>query len=176
MPPSPNPLDPYSGSECKGGLTIYQDHFERPFLLETKRFYMLESTQLLQTSSVMDYLKRVEVRLKEERNRVQTYLHISTQVGLLKTCEQSLIGDHMDRLIAEFPKLLQEERMDDIARMYRLVGRFPEGKDRLVEITEKHVEERGSSALRQVCQTAVNVSVSCFLHVLYIYSSKFTCF
>ncbi|BHF58133.1 Cullin-1 [Sparganum proliferum] len=156
LPPSPNPLDPYSGSECKGGLTIYQDHFERPFLLETKRFYMLESTQLLQTSSVMDYLKRVEVRLKEERNRVQTYLHISTQVGLLKTCEQSLIGDHMDRLIAEFPNLLQEERMDDIARMYRLVGRFPEGKDRLVEMTEKHVEERGSSALRQVCQTAVN--------------------
>ncbi|KAL7062208.1 hypothetical protein AAHC03_01701 [Spirometra sp. Aus1] len=156
LPPSPNPLDPYSGSECKGGLTIYQDHFERPFLLETKRFYMLESTQLLQTSSVMDYLKRVEVRLKEERNRVQTYLHISTQVGLLKTCEQSLIGDHMDRLIAEFPNLLQEERMDDIARMYRLVGRFPEGKDSLVEMTEKHVEERGSSALRQVCQTAVN--------------------
>ncbi|VDM01322.1 unnamed protein product [Schistocephalus solidus] len=120
LPPSPNPLDPYSGSECKGGLTIYQDHFERPFLLETKRFYMLESTQLLQTSSVMDYLKRVEVRLKEERNRVQTYLHISTQVGLLKTCEQSLIGDHMDRLIAEFPNLLQEERMDGPPGFYNI--------------------------------------------------------
>ncbi|CAL8069060.1 unnamed protein product [Calicophoron daubneyi] len=136
-------------------LSVYQDYFERSLLCETERFYRLESAQFLQNNSVPEYLQKVELRLKEECDRVQAYLHISTLPKLTRSCEHYLIGEHIDRLTSEFVNLLNDDREEDIWRMYKLLRHFPSGIRVLVEMVENHVEERGLEALRQVAQAAL---------------------
>lgn len=138
-----------------GRLAVYQEYFERNFLLETERYYRLESVQFLQSNSVPEYLKKVEMRLNEERTRVQAYLHASTLPKLVRSCEHYLLRDHIDRLTSEFVHLLNADREEDIWRMYKLVGHFPNGLRALVSIVEDHIEEKGSEALRQVAQAAL---------------------
>nr|CAH8853260.1 unnamed protein product [Trichobilharzia regenti] len=143
-------------SDIRTNLSVYQEYFERPFLSETERYYRLESAQFLQTNTVPEYLQKVEARLNEERIRVQTYLHISTLPKLMRSCEHHLIGEHIDRLTSVFSDLFNEDREEDIWRMYRLVGHFPSGIRVLVSVMEDHVAEKGWEALRQVAEAAVN--------------------
>ncbi|OON23424.1 cullin family protein [Opisthorchis viverrini] len=136
-------------------LYVYQDYFERNFLAETERYYQLESVQFLQSNPVPEYLQKVEMRLNEERARVQAYLHVSTLPKLIRSCENHLLRDHIDRLTSEFVSLLNEDREEDIWRMYKLVGHFPNGMRALVSMVEDHVEEKGCEALRQVAKSAL---------------------
>ncbi|KAA3676406.1 cullin 1 [Paragonimus westermani] len=141
---------------AEAGLSVYQEYFERNFLSETERYYRLESVQSLQSNTVPEYLQKVEMRLNEERVRVQAYLHVSTLPKLILSCEQYLLREHIDRLTSEFVHLLNDDREEDIWRMYRLVGHFPNGMRTLVSMVEDHVAEKGSEALRQVAQSALN--------------------
>ncbi|KAG5449362.1 Cullin-1 [Clonorchis sinensis] len=136
-------------------LYVYQDYFERNFLAETERYYRLESVQFLQSNPVPEYLQKVEMRLNEERARVQAYLHVSTLPKLIRSCEHHLLREHIDRLTSEFVNLLNEDREEDIWRMYKLVGHFPNGMRALVSMVEDHVEEKGCEALRQVAKSAL---------------------
>ncbi|KAF8568617.1 hypothetical protein P879_04622 [Paragonimus westermani] len=157
---APLPTDCTSPSSitlsAEAGLSVYQEYFERNFLSETERYYRLESVQSLQSNTVPEYLQKVEMRLNEERVRVQAYLHVSTLPKLILSCEQYLLREHIDRLTSEFVHLLNDDREEDIWRMYRLVGHFPNGMRTLVSMVEDHVAEKGSEALRQVAQSALN--------------------
>ncbi|KAL3309966.1 Cullin-1, partial [Cichlidogyrus casuarinus] len=154
------PVTPASVSglvqEPRIDLSTYQNHVEQPFLNETDTFYMLESRQFLQVNHVTDYLKKIEARMNEERARVKNYLHISSEPKLLRSCEQYLIGDHIEKLTGEFCTLLNEHREEDIWRMYQLVGRFPRGMKALVNIMEEHVKDKGLEALKAVAKNAVS--------------------
>lgn len=44
-------------------LGIYQESFEKPFLVCTEEFYAVEGAKYMQQSDVPDYLKHVEVRV-----------------------------------------------------------------------------------------------------------------
>ncbi|CAH8583137.1 unnamed protein product [Schistosoma guineensis] len=143
-------------SDARTNLSVYQEYFERPFLTETERYYRLESAQFLQSNTVPEYLQKVETRLNEERIRVQTYLHISTLPKLIRSCEHYLIGEHIDRLTSVFSDLFNEDREEDIWRMYRLVGHFPSGIRVLVSVMEDHVADKGWEAIRQVAEAALN--------------------
>lgn len=153
-PPSSSPNSLITDNRIN--LTIYQTYFERSFLAETERYYRLESVQFLQSNPSPEYLQKVEARLNEERARVQAYIHISTLPKLIRTCEHHLIGEHIDRLTSVFTSLLNDDREEDIWRMYRLVGRFPNGMRSLVSMMEDHVEEKGLEALRQVAEAALS--------------------
>lgn len=50
------------------------------------------------------------MRLNEERNRVQAYLHVSTLPKLIRSCEHYLIGEHINRVTSEFVNLLNDDR------------------------------------------------------------------
>ncbi|THD20564.1 Cullin-1 [Fasciola hepatica] len=150
-----NPQNSTLSQETRLNLSVYQDYFERSFLFETERYYRFESAQFLQSNPVPEYLKKVEMRLNEERNRVQAYLHISTLPKLIRSCEHYLIGEHINRVTSEFVNLLNDDREEDIWRMYKLVGHFVSGMRALVSTMEDHVEEKGSEALREVAQAAL---------------------
>lgn len=59
-------------------LDIYKKYFEEPFLQNTKTYYQDESERFLSKHSVVDYMRKAEVRLKEEEARVNMYLDEST--------------------------------------------------------------------------------------------------
>ena len=134
----------------KTTLDVYRYHFERPFLEATKQFYTAESKQFVAENSVVEYMKKAEIRLDEEEERVKMYLHTDIAMPLKKACNQVLIADHSALLRDEFQALLDNDREEDMARMYSLLSRIPDGLDPLRSRFEAHVRKAGLSAVAKV--------------------------
>ncbi|RCI08529.1 hypothetical protein L249_8903 [Ophiocordyceps polyrhachis-furcata BCC 54312] len=134
----------------KSTLDVYRYHFERPFLAATKEFYQAESKQFVAENSVVEYMKKADARLAEEDERVNVYLHQDIAVSLKRTCNVALIADHATLLREEFQVLLDSDREDDMARMYRLLSRIPEGLEPLRAKFETHVRKAGLAAVQKV--------------------------
>lgn len=134
----------------KSTLDVYRYHFERPFLDATKEFYQAESKQFVLENPVVEYMKKAEVRLAEEENRVDMYLHQDIAQPLRKCCNQALIADHSVLLRDEFQVLLDNNREEDMARMYKLLSRITDGLEPLRNKFETHVRKAGLAAVQKV--------------------------
>ena len=134
----------------KSTLDVYRYHFERPFLDATKDFYNAESKQFVAENSVVEYMKKAEARLSEEEERVRMYLHQDIAIPLKKSCNQALIADHSALLREEFQVLLDNDREEDMARMYKLLSRIPDGLEPLRSRFETHVRKAGLAAVQKV--------------------------
>ena len=129
----------------KSTLDVYRFHFERPFIEDTKTYYQTESKRFVSENSVVEYMKKAENRLEEEKNRVGLYLHQDIMNTLMKTCLQVLVTDHSTLLRDEFQPLLDMDRQDDLARMYRLLARIIDGLEPLKTKFEAHVRKSGQA-------------------------------
>lgn len=150
----------------KTTLDVYRFHFEKPFLEATKVFYQNESRQFVADNSVVEYMKKAEARLDEEEERVKLYLHPDIAVHLKKACNQVLIGDHSNLLRDEFQVLLDNDREEDMARMYSLLSRIPEGLEPLRAKFEAHVRKAGLSAVSKVAADAEKLEPKVYVDAL----------
>ena len=93
-------------------LLIYKNGFEEELLHQTENYYAKESSQFIIINSVVDYTKKVEIRLNQENRRVDQYLHRDTRKELISRCECVLIEKHLEILWQEIPQLLKDEKID----------------------------------------------------------------
>jgi cullin 1 len=154
------------GDSTKTTLDVYRFHFEKPFLDATREFYQTESKQFVAENSVVEYMKKAESRLEEEEERVKLYLHPDIAIPLKKTCNTALIQDHSNILRDEFQVLLDNEREDDMARMYNLLSRIPDGLDPLRAKFEAHVRKAGLSAVAKVATDADKLEPKTYVDAL----------
>ena len=150
----------------KSTLDVYRFNFERPFLEATKNFYQAESKQFVAENSIVEYMKKAELRLDEEEERVQMYLHQDIIVPLKKTCNTALIADHSAILRDEFQVLLDNDRVDDMQRMYNLLSRIPDGLDPLRAKFEAHVRKAGLGAVAKVAVDADKLEPKVYVDAL----------
>ncbi|KAH8911393.1 Cullin-domain-containing protein [Coniochaeta sp. PMI_546] len=150
----------------KTTLDVYRYHFERPFLEATKQFYTAESKQFVAENSVVEYMKKAETRLDEEEERVKMYLHTDIAMPLKKACNQVLIADHSGLLRDEFQVLLDNDREEDMARMYSLLSRIPDGLDPLRSKFEAHVRKAGLAAVAKVSADAEKLEPKVYVDAL----------
>jgi cullin 1 len=134
----------------KSTLDVYKEYFEKPFLTATTDYYRNESKQFLAENSVVEYMKKAETRLEEEKDRVPLYLLNEIMSPLMRCCEAALITDHSGALREEFQILLDQDKQEDLGRMYKLLARIPEGLDPLRMRFETHVRKAGLSAVEKV--------------------------
>lgn len=139
-------------------LKIYKEHFEAPFILSTEHYYNRESSEFLRQNPITEYMKKVEQRLEEEKKRIRLYLNESTEEILLKKCEEVLIQKHLDLFHNEFNSLLNDGKNEDLARMYDLVSKIPDGLNELKRLLETYIYNQGMEAIEKCCDAAVNVS------------------
>ncbi|KAK8060441.1 Cullin 1 [Apiospora saccharicola] len=157
-------LDEHDSS--KSTLDVYRFHFERPFLEATSEFYAAESTQFVAENSVVEYMKKAEARLNEEEERVRMYLHQDIATPLKKACNKALIADHSTLLRDEFQILLDNNREDDMKRMYNLLNRIPDGLDPLRQKFETHVRNAGLAAVSKVASDAEKLEPKVYVDAL----------
>ncbi len=150
----------------KTTLDTYRYHFERPFINATKKYYQDESSQFVAKNSIVEYMKKAEARLAEEEQRVQMYLHPDIAMPLKRCCNQVLIADHANLLRDEFQALLDSDREEDMARMYSLLSRIPEGLDPLRMRFETHVRNAGLSAVSKVAADAEKLDPKVYVDAL----------
>ncbi|EGE09399.1 hypothetical protein TEQG_08300 [Trichophyton equinum CBS 127.97] len=134
----------------KSTLVVYQYYFEKPFIEATRAYYDRESKRFVAENSVVEYMKKAELRLEEERARIDLYLHPDVTKNLTETCLDVLVTSHCNLIRDEFQPLLDAERQDDLARMYRLLSKIKDGLDPLRNRFETHVRKAGLSAIAKV--------------------------
>lgn len=135
---------------------LYQEGFETDFIDETELYYTIESTSFLSTNGVCDYMKQVERRLIEEVKRVDVYIPKITLDQLIKKCECVLIDRHKENIRSEFTKLLDDDKFDDLKRMYQLLSRVENGCEPLRKVFETHVHKDAISKIEQIANAAIN--------------------
>ncbi|KAK5999861.1 hypothetical protein QM012_004949 [Aureobasidium pullulans] len=138
----------------KSTLDVYRIYFEKPYLEATEKYYAQESRQFLAENTVVEYMKKAEQRLEEEKERVPLYLLNEIMTPLMKTCEKALITDHCAILRDEFQVLLDNDRVEDMTRMYKLLARIQDGLDPLRSKFEAHVLRAGNAAVDKVASAA----------------------
>ena len=103
---------------------------------------------------------------------MQQYLHPSTEPDLINKCEKVLIEKHVETIWNEFQHLLEDDKIDDLTRMYTLLSRIPRGLEPLRTTLEKHVQNVGLQAVQTNGSTAINVSNSTSLSP---FNCSYTC-
>lgn len=150
----------------KSTLDVYKEYFEKPFLKATLEYYNNESKQFLAENSVVEYMKKAEARLDEEKDRVPLYLLNEIMSPLMRTCEEALITNHSQALREEFQILLDHDKQEDLGRMYKLLARIPEGLDPLRNRFETHVRKAGLAAVETVAQEGDNIEPKVYVDAL----------
>eukprot|EP01120_Amphizonella_sp_Union-15-10_P001540 TRINITY_DN1169_c0_g2_i2.p1 TRINITY_DN1169_c0_g2~~TRINITY_DN1169_c0_g2_i2.p1 ORF type:complete len:744 (-),score=149.38 TRINITY_DN1169_c0_g2_i2:127-2286(-) len=127
--------------------SVYETDFEQHFLSTSSEFYKVESTHFIYSNSCSDYMIKVEQRLKEEMDRVQYYLDSGTEPKIKEVTERELISNHMKTLVdmpgSGLVSMLKDDKIEDLKRMYHLLGRVQKGHDLMREVLEHEVKETG---------------------------------
>jgi cullin 3 len=111
--------------------SVYKMDFEPALLATSEEFYKAEAQRLLDGHDAARYLQYVERRFTEEQARVAVYLSSSTDAELSRILERCLLSAHLN-VVVDMPgsgivAMLEEDRRDDLARMYRLFWRVTDG-------------------------------------------------
>ena len=150
----------------KSTLDVYRYYFEKPFLDATSKFYEQESKQFTSENSVVEYMKKAEARLDEEKSRVGLYLHPDIMQPLMKTCLEVLVAAHSTLLREEFQRLLDADRQEDLARMYKLLQRIHGGLDPLRTKFEAHVRKAGEGTVEKVATDSETLEPKVYVDAL----------
>jgi cullin 1 len=143
-------IDNYESSSNSPRQSLYRSAFENNFFTATSQFYKAESEKFLAENSISEYMKKAELRLEEEVQRVDRYLNPSTLPSLNTLCEARLVEDHNELFKDEFQNLLNLDKVEDMQRMYKLLCRRPSFLDPLRTKLELHVKKVGLSAVEKV--------------------------
>lgn len=135
-------------------LTYYKSEFEKYLLEETKSYYQMESSKFLDEHSVTAYVTKAENRLADEKSRSDRLFHETTLAPLISLCEDILISQYLPRFHEEFQALLNDERTEDIGKMYHLVKRVKNSLPKMKEILQAHITHQGLEAIKAVKDTA----------------------
>lgn len=129
---------------------LYDIEFQKHFIRETREFYQVESEIYMTQNSVPEYLRKIEQRLLEEKERADSYIPKKyTRDLLMTTCEYELIGRYQDTLIDNKQSgcfhLFDAHRVDDLKRMYTLFQRIDVKNTLLQKCMYAYIKQRGES-------------------------------
>lgn len=135
--------DQHEREEEKLYLLIFEPHF----LANSKMFYAAECQKLLSDSDASSWLRHTEKRLKEETDRCGTSIELETLPKAHKVVENELIKGHLSEFLAlegsGLRWMIDNDKLDDLSILYRLMARIDDNKTALKEILQKRVVELG---------------------------------
>ncbi|EGW31269.1 SCF ubiquitin ligase [Spathaspora passalidarum NRRL Y-27907] len=134
----------------KPNLVIYVNSFEKPFLKATEEYYSRESSKFLAEHNVVDYMKKCEARLSQEISRSNNYLEEHTKNPLLDTLNNALIKNHAQEMYDQFLILLEQNQIEHIQRMYKLLYKVPDTLVHLADTLEEYIKREAGKTLEEI--------------------------
>ena len=109
---------------------VYVSLFENPFIEQSRVFFTREAMEMIGSYSCPEFLKNVEKRLKEERERVEALMDPRTEVLVLRVVDECFIKSHA-RTLAHMEnsgciRLMDNMQLEDLKRMFLLFSRIPD--------------------------------------------------
>lgn len=136
-----------------GTLEVYLADFEAPLLQSTREFYARKADAWIQENTTPDYLIKVEQALEEERQRVLGYLAVDSESRLLRVVEEETLEKKLTELLEKEGSgcrvLVANDRGADLARMFRLLSRLPDGLSPMADILKSHIISLGNDKIDQ---------------------------
>ncbi|MEQ2175380.1 Cullin-3 [Goodea atripinnis] len=113
----------------------------------------MESQKFLAENSASVYIKKVEARINEEIERVMHCLDKSTEEPIVKVVERELISKHMKTIVemenSGLVHMLKNGKTDDLACMYKLFSRVPNGLKTMCECMSSYLREQGKALVSE---------------------------
>eukprot|EP00761_Pharyngomonas_kirbyi_P014061 gb/GECH01014091.1/.p1 GENE.gb/GECH01014091.1/~~gb/GECH01014091.1/.p1 ORF type:complete len:784 (+),score=155.95 gb/GECH01014091.1/:1-2352(+) len=135
--------------------TFQNSEFIKRVEKESQEYFKKEAQQLLNTCNLVDYLRKVDVRIKDEQHRVSKLFEASIQFSLMRICSYELVNQSKDRLFqpTELESLFNDSRIGDIQIFYRLTERIHLSQP-LADIFSAYITREGRSLHHSHVQTA----------------------
>jgi cullin 1 len=132
--PNPNPA-------------VYNTEFEEAFLPATSDYFVRQASGWLSEDSFPEYLRKAEVALNAEEQRVTNYLHRSTQPKLKHVVIQALLAQPQPQLLEKetgVVYLLDNDKREDLGRMHRMFTLVDNGLNPIAQAFRQYVTDRGN--------------------------------
>ncbi|SPO29549.1 related to Cullin-3 [Ustilago trichophora] len=127
--------------------SVYSSDFEPAFLQTSAAFYSAEADRWLDAGDAAKYLAHVARRLQEEADRVSVYLKPETQKPLQNLLEKNFLAKHLTTIIdmpgSGLVTMLDEDRKEDLGRMYTLFNKVTEGPQTLRLGLKSYIAAKG---------------------------------
>ncbi|KAM8839513.1 cullin-3-like isoform 1-T2 [Synchiropus picturatus] len=147
----------------QGSKSVYEENFEEAFLDMSQHFFKMENERFLEEKTPIDIIKKVEARILEETERVQSCLDKSTEEPLVRLMEEELISKHVRNIVtAESSGLihmLQENNTEDLASMYKLFSRTQGGINTMCECLSTYLRDQGTALMLKKLKNMNPVSI-----------------
>lgn len=133
-------------------LDAYTADLEETFLEATREFYSKKREEWI-NDSTPEYMIKAENALSAERNRVSEYLNSSTESKVLKVVEEELL-EKVETVLLEKPTsgcraLLQNDKSEDLQRMFRLFQRIENGLEPIATIVRDFIMSQGVDVVKR---------------------------
>lgn len=130
---------------------VYEQIFETPLLSESARFFLGQSSQFLSKNDAAYYLRQTESLIEEEMMRSKQCYDSETTEKILHVAEEQLLRANMKEVIemegSGLVYMIEHQQAEDLARMYYLFSRVPEGLDTISLCTSFYLRHKGHEIL-----------------------------
>jgi cullin 1 len=135
-----------------GSLDAYNADLEEPLLNSTREYYAKKREEWI-NDSTPDYLIKAEQALTEERNRVADYLNSSSEIKISKVVEEEIL-EKVETVLLEKENsgcraLLQNDKSQDLQRMFRLFQRLENGLIPIASIVQEFITTMGHDLINR---------------------------
>lgn len=126
-------------------LVIYRANFESAYIESTKQFYKIKAQQFLEQNGVQNYMQYASQKLKEETDRGNKYLEVSSNSGKLlhECCVEVLVTAFRETILAECPQMIRDNDTKRLHLMFNLMRHVPNGVQPMLVDLEKHIVTSG---------------------------------
>lgn len=139
------------------GSSVYVSIFENEFLDRTRAFYAREAQLFLAESTCSEYLRKALARIREEKQRVESYLEGQTEAKVVHVAEVELISKYMKTLVemenSGLVWMLRNDKVYDLRLMHTLFRNVADGDEILRTNLRNEVMQRGNALVREAQQS-----------------------
>ncbi|XP_027120828.2 cullin-1-like [Coffea arabica] len=132
-----------------GKIDLYENDFEAEMLNNTALYYHQKASTWISEASSTDYLLRAEESLKQEKDRVYHYLHLSSEKKLLERVQHELLTAYAtqppDQKHHSGSKalLFRDDKGQDLSKTYLLFSNIPPDLEAAANKVLQHAVDGG---------------------------------